>query len=1081
MSITATNNPYPDSPDLSPTKLDKGGYDGNAETLDTKIDAILEEAILLINNTLVGSASVGSIVPTSVPPATGAVHAFATQAGTYTNWGGFIIPANTFAFISRSASLVFSISQTTLDVTGKVNVSDVINNLTSTETTKPLSAAQGKALNEKSEKIPFWAAEAYPIGTQRNYLGKDWYLPTTAALSTDIPGGSSKWVERLGGYASDSINDFKIDLNAGLNLVNNFDSNYIVGVVLNSTGGTNANAAPWKTTGYVKVNPSTIYTTNFNRYVAFYDKNKVHISTLESRPNLYFTTPSTAKFLRFDGISTILQMVEGQYTVFPSNVGSFEYIIDKQNNTIILANNITAKVKLEVLDIVIDNVVVEAEINTKNGILNPTLPLFWDERDGSPIVLLSAIPDYLKNMGLEYFVKITPTSGSLIVEKYLRATTGTGLVIPQQNQWVRWSYYVYSPNLDIDVLEPNRLRQLWLGGTMFVSTSATMRKVSSNVYFVYGVAQFTGNSTDKTHVWIENVFKKVSGAAFSNTDFIYISGIQMGYSNNKMFSLKDGILYDYKTLSALQNATTAIEKHHNNRDYNFAMLSGFLSKYEMREVDSFNQLSIVMVGDSIFGRQTPAEMSITQDTNGGTGNGYTTGHFPPNMWNRNVAFRLLESLQYSDSDVKYYNHVASEVVKNGTWTDRYPVGSDALRVATTESSSDNAVLSFTGATHAKVIFSSYYGTGTGINTNLAAAVSIDGGTTWVTPESLGLICSQPNTGTNGNYLTGTQPHKWFNLIWKGFTSSVSYKLKITNTAAVTFPLWGFETWSKPRINIIVAAEGGNTAPAQNNRWERFYSKYYNPALVIYEMPYLNDLGTGAITNFKGSATTVTIPSASPTINDFWYVTQTGTYANFSGLSLKVGQYVEWNGNSWAIGQTTLNEKLIYYKTENEAVLNKCSIIGVPLLTIITHESSGFYPSRPYIYQNGLTVMRNVVAKYGFASLDVNYYQISNGMASTIQADGTHLNDTGVSLYVNLLNELLNVSYSNRFVGTGASYVNKKKIGTGTGASTISFGYEFSKVPTVRIYGNSSIVITAKTQSGFTVTGSGSYDYEAFIE
>lgn len=149
MSITATNNPYPESPDASPTKLDKGGYDGNAETLDNKIDEMLAEVILLINNTLVGSASVGSIVPSSVPPATGAVHAFATQAGTYTNWGGFVIPSNTFAFISRSSDLVFSISQTTLDVSGKLNVSDVINTLTSTEIAKPLSAAQGKALNEK--------------------------------------------------------------------------------------------------------------------------------------------------------------------------------------------------------------------------------------------------------------------------------------------------------------------------------------------------------------------------------------------------------------------------------------------------------------------------------------------------------------------------------------------------------------------------------------------------------------------------------------------------------------------------------------------------------------------------------------------------------------------------------------------------------------------------------------------------------------------------------------------------------------------------------------------------------------------
>lgn len=197
--INATNNPYPESPDPSPSKLDKGGYEGNAETLDAKIDDILAEAKVLIDNTLVGSSSVGSIIPSSVPPAAGAVHAFATQAGTYTNWGGFVVPANTFAFISRSADLVFSISQTTLDVAGKVNISDVINTLTSTETAKPLSAAQGKVLNEKKSKIETWTTIPYLSGSQVNTLGKDW-MANADTLSTDIPGTSTKWVERLSGY-----------------------------------------------------------------------------------------------------------------------------------------------------------------------------------------------------------------------------------------------------------------------------------------------------------------------------------------------------------------------------------------------------------------------------------------------------------------------------------------------------------------------------------------------------------------------------------------------------------------------------------------------------------------------------------------------------------------------------------------------------------------------------------------------------------------------------------------------------------------------------------------------------------------
>jgi len=91
----------------------------------------------------------GSIIPTSTPAGTGTAYWFATQAGTYTNFGGVVVAVNSFAVISRDVAGAFSISQTTLDITSKVNVLDVVNNLTSTETAKPLSAAQGKILNEK--------------------------------------------------------------------------------------------------------------------------------------------------------------------------------------------------------------------------------------------------------------------------------------------------------------------------------------------------------------------------------------------------------------------------------------------------------------------------------------------------------------------------------------------------------------------------------------------------------------------------------------------------------------------------------------------------------------------------------------------------------------------------------------------------------------------------------------------------------------------------------------------------------------------------------------------------------------------
>jgi hypothetical protein len=116
MPIILTNNPYSESPDLYPTKLERDGYLGNAQTLDKKIDETLIEAKSLINS-FKGSAFLGSITPSSTPTGTGRAFWLATQSGTYTNFGGLAVSENSFAVISRNEAGAFSISQTALNLT----------------------------------------------------------------------------------------------------------------------------------------------------------------------------------------------------------------------------------------------------------------------------------------------------------------------------------------------------------------------------------------------------------------------------------------------------------------------------------------------------------------------------------------------------------------------------------------------------------------------------------------------------------------------------------------------------------------------------------------------------------------------------------------------------------------------------------------------------------------------------------------------------------------------------------------------------------------------------------------------------
>ena len=119
--------------------------------------ALLQAALLNVIYTRDTLGSVvnglkGSITPTDTPAGTGTAYWFATQNGTYTNFGGVVVNTNSFAVISRNDVGAFSISQTAFDITSKVNVSDVINTLGSSETAKPLSAAQGKVLDDKNER-----------------------------------------------------------------------------------------------------------------------------------------------------------------------------------------------------------------------------------------------------------------------------------------------------------------------------------------------------------------------------------------------------------------------------------------------------------------------------------------------------------------------------------------------------------------------------------------------------------------------------------------------------------------------------------------------------------------------------------------------------------------------------------------------------------------------------------------------------------------------------------------------------------------------------------------------------------------
>jgi len=123
-------------------KLAAGGYVGTAQDLENAITAAVTG--------VTGQA----LVPSSPAFAgTGIASGVALEPGTYTNFGGVVVNANSIAVISRDASNAYSITQTALVLTGYLQKTDIIDSITSTETQKPASANSVRLLGTKKANL----------------------------------------------------------------------------------------------------------------------------------------------------------------------------------------------------------------------------------------------------------------------------------------------------------------------------------------------------------------------------------------------------------------------------------------------------------------------------------------------------------------------------------------------------------------------------------------------------------------------------------------------------------------------------------------------------------------------------------------------------------------------------------------------------------------------------------------------------------------------------------------------------------------------------------------------------------------
>ena len=404
-------------------------------------------------------------------------------------------------------------------------------------------------------------------------------------------------------------------------------------------------------------------------------------------------------------------------------------------------------------------------------------------------------------------------------------------------------------------------------------------------------------------------------------------------------------------------------------------IDAFKAAYTSKTMNDNNQLNVVISGDSIFGRQYMSQISPT------------VGEIPPNMYQQIVAYKVLQKLQYSDADVHYKS--MDFWTRSGSWAQSFPTADD-LKLWQTNVIGDYAELTITGSSYFKFIYYTWLGSG-----DNQLSITFNG----QTPAQLGL--TGVNSFTTPQGTPKSNFYKWANIVWSGLDPTTAYVVRITNIGTQASQVWGAEYWSKPRINVIVSAHGGYTAAEHKAYEQNFFGAMYNPNLNIHELACLNDSYTaGATLGGKSPASA----SVAATSGQFIFALSGGTFTNYSGLVLTLGQYAEYNGSAWVKGSTWVTTALSAFDTNISYIIDILNS-GIPTIYLIPHPTP-LQANTPW-----LSVMKNKlrakIASINGLLLDMEAQYTSHGwIIADAVADGTHLNDLGVQHYFDVINTVI---------------------------------------------------------------------------
>lgn len=308
----------------------------------------------------------GAIVPTSpAPGGTGVATWSANQAGTYTNFGGVVVNANSLATISRDAAGVFGISQTVFSLAGYAKTEDiqlksnlVVGKNKFNKATAVIGAFLGNtnsvsvnATYDYSDFIKVIAGTQYVsnssmrfttyFDSNKNYLAGG----SSSSITTFTPPVGVAYVKVT--ITHTNLNTFQLEIGSVATLYENYglsvssteiptlpyrqstsitplslietdwaiqnknlfnSSKITVDKFIDWTNGVSSTNTSYSASEFISILPNTQYVSSALVHYAFYTAGKVFISG--NNTNVISVSPSNAAYIRFSFLKTNLSTVQ---------------------------------------------------------------------------------------------------------------------------------------------------------------------------------------------------------------------------------------------------------------------------------------------------------------------------------------------------------------------------------------------------------------------------------------------------------------------------------------------------------------------------------------------------------------------------------------------------------------------------------------------------------------------------------------------------------------------------------------------------------------------------------------------------